>query len=388
MRLLAYSHDSFGLGHFRRSVNVARAATGLNESAEVLLITGSARPDLFKLPVRTDVLKLPSFTKTADGRYEGRHLRMGKDDLVRLRAGIICAAVRTYNPDAVIVDHTPIGIGGELLPALRYLEQARNVPVLLGMRDILDAPARASAELRDPAIQEALQRYYRGVAVYGHPHLCDIALEYGLNRRIADKIRYMGVAVDAPQNPEAAPSSLSLHRRPRLLITVGGGEDGAPLLRASLRFLRSDVGRCWEATVVLGPYLDPSTRAELASSTADLARVRLRHSVTDLPALMTDADVVLAMGGYNTVYEALSRRCRLAVFPRTTPRAEQFERARRLEELGLVVTLKEDDIASPRRIALKLERASKLDVEPADVGLRFDGAHRAARTLLHGDFNA
>lgn len=391
MRILAYSHDSFGLGHFRRSVNIARAVTGMDEDTEVLLVTGSARPDLFALPERTDVLKLPGFTKDRAGQYVGRNLSLPKADLVRLRAGIIRSSVRDYRPDAVIVDHTPIGLGGELLPALRYLERTGDVPVVLGMRDVLDAPAQASVELGKPEIQEALQRYYQGVVVYGHPHVCDLALEYGLNRRIADKVRYVGVACNAPEDSEQTPlpaAATGLNPTRSLLITVGGGEDGAPLLRGSLRFLRSKAGRRWHATIVLGPYLDAAIRTELAGACAVLDTVKLHHSVADLPALMNEADVVLAMGGYNTVYEALSRRRRLAVFPRTTPRAEQFVRARRLEELGLVVTLSAHDLASPKQMALQLERAGDLHIEPADVGLRFDGARRAARTLLRGGFTA
>lgn len=370
-------------------MNIARAVTGLDEDTEVLLVTGSARPDLFELPERTDVLKLPSFTK-ASGKYVGRRLSMPTDDLVRLRAGVLRATVRDYRPDAVIVDHTPIGLGGELLPALRYLERASPASVLLGMRDVLDAPERASIELGRPEIQEALERYYQGVVIYGHPHVCDVALEYGLDRRIADKLRYMGVACNAPEDSDerAASRASSSDRARSLLITVGGGEDGAPLLRGSLRFLRSAAGRRWRATLVLGPYLDHAIRAELRASIVDLERVRIHHSVTDLPALMNDADVVLAMGGYNTVYEALSRRRRLAVFPRKNPRAEQLVRARRLEELGLLVTISDDDLNSPGRMDLKLNRAGDLAVEPADVGLRFDGARRAARTLLETAYSA
>jgi len=56
------------------------------------------------------------------------------------------------------------------------------------------------------------------------------------------------------------------------------------------------------------------------------------------------------MGGYNTFCEILSMDKRALILPRTAPRAEQFIRAKRAEELRLVSMLVPDDTTDPRQM--------------------------------------
>src|SRR3712207_9415316 len=55
--------------------------------------------------------------------------------------------------------------------------------------------------------------------------------------------------------------------------------------------------------------------------------------------LLARADFVVAMGGYNTVCEALSFEKRALIVPRVTPRREQMVRAERLRDRGLIDVL-------------------------------------------------
>jgi predicted glycosyltransferase len=56
------------------------------------------------------------------------------------------------------------------------------------------------------------------------------------------------------------------------------------------------------------------------------------------------------MGGYNTFCEILSLDKRALIVPRTAPRAEQFIRATRAEELGLAAKLMPGDTTDPRQM--------------------------------------
>ena len=53
-------------------------------------------------------------------------------------------------------------------------------------------------------------------------------------------------------------------------------------------------------------------------------------------SLMAAADVVVAMGGYNTVCELLTLRKRAVVVPRINPGLEQCIRAERMSAIGLL----------------------------------------------------
>jgi predicted glycosyltransferase len=59
---------------------------------------------------------------------------------------------------------------------------------------------------------------------------------------------------------------------------------------------------------------------------------------------MAAADVVVAMGGYNTVGEMLSTRRRAIVVPRIKPSEEQLIRAERMAALGLFKMIHPQDL--------------------------------------------
>jgi predicted glycosyltransferase len=73
-----------------------------------------------------------------------------------------------------------------------------------------------------------------------------------------------------------------------------------------------------------------------------------------MEALMQRALAVVAMGGYNTFCEILSLDKRALILPRTAPRAEQYIRAKRACELGLVSMILPDDTTDPGQLVDEL----------------------------------
>jgi len=113
-----YSHDTFGLGHLRRSRALATALTKDDPQTSAIILTGSPVAGRFTFPERVDHIRLPGVTKLPDGSYMSQTLGMEIDDTTALRAGIIQTTVEQYEPDLLIVDKEPTGIRGELLPTL------------------------------------------------------------------------------------------------------------------------------------------------------------------------------------------------------------------------------------------------------------------------------
>jgi predicted glycosyltransferase len=87
---------------------------------------------------------------------------------------------------------------------------------------------------------------------------------------------------------------------------------------------------------------------------AKLDRVRAITFDTHVEQLMDRAAGVVAMGGYNTFCEILSFNKRALVVPRKKPRMEQYVRASRAAELGLVRMLKDSERNSPQSMAIAL----------------------------------
>src|SRR3546814_8134492 len=70
-----------------------------------------------------------------------------------------------------------------------------------------------------------------------------------------------------------------------------------------------------------------------------------------IEGLMARCAAIVAMGGYNTFCEILSFDKRALIVPRTEPRLEQFIRAKRAEELGLLSVVVEDPDRDPKAMA-------------------------------------
>lgn len=381
-RVLTYSHDSFGLGHLRRSVTLASAMVAQGPHVHVLCLTGSPVPDLFQLPERCDLVKLPSLGKSQAGDYVARRLPLAIGELTTLRSDLITATVRSFRPDLLLVDHTAAGPGGELLPVLRRLRH-EHVPtrIVLGLRDVLDSPLRARAQLERERTFDVLRACYDHVLVYGDRAVFDPVREYGFPDDLAERTTFTGPVVPAQARMPRPPR----HRdaEPHVLVTTGGGEDGYELLRGCLAALRGPMrADRLRATIVAGPMLPEASFADLKRATQDDARLVLLRCTDAMQQLLGTADLTVGMGGYNTVYESLARGVPMLALPRRQPREEQWERCRRLAALGRLRTFGDDDLVDPHATAATLREALQAALTTPPDPLPCDGADRAAAACL------
>ncbi len=360
MRVLLYSHDSFGLGHLRRNLNIAQALTSGNEHAEVIIVTGSPCATHFPMPPRVDVVKLPAVTKNAEGRYVPRSLGGELDFSIELRRALLMQLFESFAPDLLIVDHQLLGLRGELIPVLREAKQ-RGTRTILGIRDVIDSPEVVAREWGSKSARWALGEVYDRVCVYGTSRVFDTRAEYPVPPELAQRLEFTGYL--SPKLAESAPHSVP-NLKPEVLVTMGGGEDGEERVLTYLDAL--ELGpTTWDSTLVLGPLMPSRAVRRIKRRARILGGVTVHRFHADLPKLLSNSSLVVAMAGYNTSTEIL-RSGRPAVFlPRTFPRAEQHIRAERLERIGAARCLPnasaaelraaiESSLAAPSRIRVRL----------------------------------
>src|ERR1043166_4152492 len=141
IRLLFYSHDTFGLGHFRRSLTIASHLRRHLPDTSALILTGLDTAYAFDAPSGVDFVKLPAVRKVGPDAYRSRHLRISFNRVRRLREKLIKAVAKSYDPHMLIVDNVPRGVDGELLPTLEFLQAYRpHTRIVLTLRDILHDP--------------------------------------------------------------------------------------------------------------------------------------------------------------------------------------------------------------------------------------------------------
>src|SRR5215472_4593649 len=118
-RLLAYSHDGYGLGHFRRNLRIAVGLRRRRPDVELLLATGAKAAERLASVHGIACVQLPPVVKSGPGRYESMDPgETSVDAAVARRSAILAQAVTEFAPDLLLVDRHPRGLHRELDPAL------------------------------------------------------------------------------------------------------------------------------------------------------------------------------------------------------------------------------------------------------------------------------
>lgn len=380
-RILLYSHDTFGLGHLRRTLALAGQFARDLPHAHQLLLTGSMVAGAFSLPPRLDLVKLPALSKRSDGRYQARALPLSLGQTIAWREQMILQAVEAFEPDLVLVDKTPAGVGGELLPTLDYLKTRRpQTRLVLGMRDIEDDPATTLAEWESSDTARLQSEVYDAILYYGERRVFDPVREYEMSQQAAAKMVECGYLGQTPRvRPrEVVRRELGADGMPLLVVTAGGGGDGYPLIKTFLELASAAPAlKDMYSLVVTGPLMTADKRL-LLEQTARNDHVTLVEFTPDILSYVAAADLVVSMAGYNTVCENLSLGVRSLFVPRVRPRTEQAIRATRLAGLGLAHVLMPDELTEASlEAAIKATLAAPLP----RVNLNMKGLERASRAI-------
>lgn len=384
-RFLFYSHDGLGLGHTRRHLAIAAALSELSPDAPVLLASGADDVTRLGLPPQIDVLKLPGLRKDANEEYSSRRLRIPVGEIRALRADLLLAAVKSFRPTVVLVDKHPFGASGEFKAGLKALRRLGGRSAL-GLRDILDEPAHVLQEWRPYRMQQRIAKYFDQILVYGDRSVFDPVTAYEFPASMAGRTRFCGYVVNRESSDALAGFNLPFperqdRTRPVVLATTGGGEDGFSLLES---FIHAAADAPWQAVVIAGP-MTPEAEFNTLKRLAAESNVTLRNFMPHLPALFYSVDALVCMGGYNTLVEAVSQGVPTVCVPRVVPRTEQLIRARAFERLGLLRTVKPDQLNVQTlrgEIAAALQLSREDLLARAQAALNFDGAGRAAGQLL------
>ena len=388
-QIVLYSHDTYGLGHLRRNTAIAHALLQRSPDLGITMITGSPVADQFPLPPGVALVRLPSVVKVGPEEYRPAEPRSWSGVRAE-RAGIISSTLLRLRPDTFLVDHAPLGMKGELVLALQMArEELKQTRVILGLRDILDRPESVRQAWTEQGVYPILEEAYDEILVYGSRDRFDAVREYAFPPTVGARTVFTGY-VAKERGLETALSVRDAWTRARrlgdrrLLATGGGGGDAAAMLLAAIE--------AWEKLrhllfgqllVVVGPLMGAADRAAVERRAAKTLSVEVIHASKSMLSLIGSADLVIAMGGYNSVVEAVAARKPLVICPRTAPRVEQVLRAEMIAGLGLgrVARLEEvgaDGLADAIVSALKAGPPSSEQWRAIDLG----GADRIADLIL------
>lgn len=331
LRIVLYSHDSLGLGHVRRNLALAHTLTThlpalIGREVTGVLISGTAVAPGFAVPAGWDWVLLPGVDKGPAG-YKPRNLALTMTELVSLRAAVLSGVLAGFRPDLIVVDRHATGIHGELESALREARSAGRVRIVLGLREILDAPVPAMAEWARLGGPSVIKGIFDAIWIYGDPLIHDAVAAGEIPFSLRRLIHYTGYL--AQGRPTG--SATTCVREPYCLTTVGGGSDGHQLaLIAAATPLPPGLAHL----IVTGPQMPAQEVLDVCHRASPGTKVVT--NVDDVIHHMRHAAAVISMGGYNSVCEIMSTDVPALIVPRTMARAEQRIRAHSLAHAGFV----------------------------------------------------
>ncbi|QJB55776.1 glycosyltransferase [Pseudodesulfovibrio sp. zrk46] len=336
--ILMYSHDTYGLGHIRRTMAIARNL--VRPGVNILIVTGSPIVGRYTMPAGIDFVRMPGMIKKTNSIYVPHSIKVDPKIAISIRKNIISATAKTFKPDLFIVDKVPSGLKNEVLPTLKWIK--KNLPctrVVLGLRDILDEAKSTQADWKKKKFPEILRDLYSEIWVYGEQKLYDPIKEYAFPEDIAEKTIFTGYI------PRKVPKMRKAKRKHKqVVVTIGGGGDGYSVLDNYLKMLETNGTVNFKTLMITGPFLDPKRLDELADR-ARAVKVQIKPFVKNLEKRMAAADLVVTMGGYNTLCEILSLKKPALVIPRDKPREEQLLRAKVFKGRGICDYIKWGDVS-------------------------------------------
>ena len=173
-------------------------------------------------------------------------------------------------------------------------------------------------------------------------------MEYAFSSALNAKTRFCGYLRREPglTDRTAIRSELGLtDQDPFVLVTAGGGEDGMQVFENYLKGVsRLPPKKRLKSLLIFGPEMPDDQQEHLQRWANQHSRIHTMSFTNDLMSYMDAADLVVSMGGYGTICEILSLNKRAVVIPRVKPVQEQWIRASRMAELGLLHTIHPDDV--------------------------------------------
>ena len=380
MNIIFYCQYVWGMGHFIRSLEFARALSG----HDVTLIAGGQEVEV-DLPEHVRLLRLPvlymdeKFTRLIPGD-PGRSV----EQIQHERKKTIYALMEDLQPDLFIVELYPFGrsiFGFELEPLLGDIRAGKfgRVKAVCSLRDIL-------VEKKDPPAYEKrvlqkLNRYFDALLIHSDAALQRLDETFSRAGDIEIPLEYTGF-ITQQSDPAAGRKlrrELKIAPGGKLIVaSAGGGRSGFNLLTSVLdacELLRDSLPIRLEAFT--GPFMENEAHEKLAARCAPGIRIQryTRHFLDYLHA----ADLSVSLAGYNTCMNLLVTQVPALVYPYSRQR-EQPMRVNKIKNLLPLKILNAENVQPDRlsdHIVQMLDQKRTLKTLPIDL----NGAANAANFL-------
>jgi len=369
-RVLFYVQHLLGIGHVKRAAAITRSMTRCG--LDVVVVLGGPPVPLADFG-DAEVLQLPS-ARAADSSFKLLVDEFDNpiDDAWRdKRRDLLAALYAEVKPDLLLIELFPFGrrqFRFELLPLLDSIDH--KIPVVCSVREVL--VGRVKPE-RDIVIADIIDRYFDHILVHGDEGVISLAETFELIGRFKDKVAYTGYVTD--HNPAAVPSQAGTGE---VIVSTGSGAVGENLLRLALaaRPLSRVADLPWR--FLAGDYLPKPVFDDLCANAPE--NVVIEWARADFRDMLPNAALSISLGGYNTVMDVLSAKCKAIIVPFADgDEGEQTYRAREFANRGFLHLLSADDLSVDGMVKA-IDEAMEAN-RTGDIDIDLSGAETTARMV-------
>lgn len=374
--VLIHCQYVYGIGHFVRTVELAR---GLSQYFSVYILNGGEIIPNFELPPTIQVIQLPAIYKE-----EGLNLLKPVDPLssiegcLSMRGRVISHTMDIIKPDLLITEHFPFGLlfEEEVIELIKKVKR-RNplVKIISSVRDIIESN-QGSKE--DGHICNIIHSWYDLILVHGDEHFAPLSTSFPLASKLTVPILQTGYIV------RERPTETTSTDPPIVLASVAGGRLGNELLDALVDSHRHTYQlRKHQLILFSGAFQkDYDVLSNKVSSLMKGCVKLFRFSSDDYKKYLSNASLVISLGGYNSVLESVSAKKSMLVYQRvfTANNEEQQLRIKLFKNAGLLDVIYPQDLQAAQLTNLIVHKLINLEVP--DFPLNLDGVQNASKALI------
>lgn len=342
-KVIIHCQYVYGIGHLVRTVELAH---GLSKKFQVFIFNGGETVPNFDLPQDVTFIQLPAIYKEENSNsLFPVNSSTSIDECFQDRRIIIEKKTEEIKPDILITEHFPFGLLFEnevtsLISKVKFTNPLSKI--ISSVRDIIESNGGGK---NDGYITELINEWYDMVLVHGDENCLHLKQSFSQIDKISVPIFHTGYIVrPIPRNIKTET------QYPIILASVAGGRLGNELLEAVIDSHLLIKEKIKHSLILFsGAFQNDFKQQEKKITDLNSEDIKLhRFNSTMYLNYLSQADLVISLGGYNSIIESVSAKKTMLVYQRgfSGGNEEQDLRIKYFADLGCLKILKLQDLTT------------------------------------------
>ena len=368
-RILIHCQYVYGLGHLVRALQLAK---GLINDFDVYFLSGGETVQGIYIDSNIHFIQLDALYKEEDSNMlSSVNEDLTTDECLSNRKKVINELLQDVRPDIVLTEHFPFGFlfEREVLNLILQAKSANHkVKFVSSVRDIIESKKGSES---DNKTVDILNQHYDLLLVHGDDKIIPLENSFSLSNKVTIRQVTTGYIIDNSLNRNKK-------RKKTILVSVAGGRIGGELKDAVINAYRIIQNEINHTLLVFNGAFGSNVEQKYINE--NIKYLKFDRSV--FLEELSQSDVSISLGGYNTTVESLYTGNKILIYSREFlgQNFEQEIRISSLAGLGLITSLDPQDLEENKLASILLDTIN-LQSSPYDVNVNFEGVERSIQEI-------